>query len=112
MYDVGDIVRFINPIDNQPVKARVTKKQTDKFLYVFSNIEQKYYVVNVDSVLVSRVRLPGHGIRGIWAGTPREEAQENNSSNPVLCSKCNILNEYAVPNQANGTYLCYECRSK
>ena len=27
-----------------------------------------------------------------------------------FCSNCNLCNPYATPNQANGTYLCFECR--
>lgn len=27
-----------------------------------------------------------------------------------VCRKCNSKNEYAEPNQKDGTYVCYECR--
>ena len=30
--------------------------------------------------------------------------------NGMHCSSCNALNEYAEPNQKDGTYRCYECR--
>lgn len=26
------------------------------------------------------------------------------------CKICNTTNEYAQPNQSDGTYLCYDCR--
>lgn len=28
----------------------------------------------------------------------------------MKCTKCNITNEYAGPNQKDGTYVCYVCR--
>lgn len=27
-----------------------------------------------------------------------------------VCRKCNAKNEYANPNQPDGSYVCYECR--
>lgn len=27
-----------------------------------------------------------------------------------VCKRCNMLNQYAAPNQKDGTYLCYGCR--
>lgn len=27
-----------------------------------------------------------------------------------ICDKCSEFNEYAEPNQADGTYICYRCR--
>lgn len=94
MYNVGDIVRFIHPFHNKLIKAKVIKKQTDKLISVFSDdTEPKFYVINIDLVKIIS-----------WQDEP--------SSDLVRCSKCNLLNEYAVPNQDNGTYLCYECRNK
>ena len=28
-----------------------------------------------------------------------------------ICKKCNAKNDYAEPNQSDGTYLCFECRA-
>ncbi len=28
----------------------------------------------------------------------------------AVCKLCNSKNEYAAPNQSDGTYVCYECR--
>lgn len=28
----------------------------------------------------------------------------------MICTNCKIQNEYAKPNQSNGTYICYNCR--
>lgn len=28
----------------------------------------------------------------------------------MVCKKCNLRNEYAVSNQSDGSYICYECR--
>jgi len=30
---------------------------------------------------------------------------------PLTCSKCNTINEYAEHDLANGPYICYRCRS-
>lgn len=30
--------------------------------------------------------------------------------NGCNCVKCNLKNEYAIPNQKDGTYVCYMCR--
>lgn len=30
--------------------------------------------------------------------------------NGINCKKCNMRNEWAVPNKDDGTYLCFECR--
>lgn len=27
-----------------------------------------------------------------------------------ICTKCKTINEYAEPNQPDGTYICYGCR--
>lgn len=32
------------------------------------------------------------------------------STAPVNCARCNMKNDYGAPNQADGTYLCFECR--
>jgi hypothetical protein len=29
---------------------------------------------------------------------------------PCVCSRCNSKNDYAEPNQKDGTYVCFECR--
>lgn len=29
---------------------------------------------------------------------------------PVCCGKCGNFNDYAEPNQADGTFVCYSCR--
>lgn len=29
---------------------------------------------------------------------------------PAICRKCNLKNDWAVSNQSDGSYLCYECR--
>ena len=29
---------------------------------------------------------------------------------PLSCSSCNQINEYAEPNQKDGTYICYNCK--
>jgi hypothetical protein len=29
---------------------------------------------------------------------------------PLSCKSCNTINEYAEPNQPNGTYICYNCK--
>jgi len=31
-------------------------------------------------------------------------------SSGCSCVRCNLFNEYAVPNQKNDTYKCFECR--
>ena len=28
----------------------------------------------------------------------------------MVCKSCNAKNEYAGPNQSDGTYVCYQCR--
>lgn len=33
------------------------------------------------------------------------------NSNGSTCKKCNITNEYATPNQPDGSFICYKCRS-
>ncbi len=33
------------------------------------------------------------------------------SNNGCVCHRCNARNEYAAPNQKDGTYICFECRS-
>lgn len=33
-------------------------------------------------------------------------------ANGMSCKKCNVFNEYVTtPNQSNGSYVCYRCRS-
>ncbi len=32
-------------------------------------------------------------------------------SKPVICRRCNAKNDFANPNQADGSYLCFECRT-
>jgi hypothetical protein len=44
-----------------------------------------------------------------------EEEQTIKRSTPAgqhVCSKCNEKNEYAEPNQSDGSYICYNCRNK
>ena len=36
---------------------------------------------------------------------------KNNSSNGCTCQKCGLHNEYAEPNQSDGTFLCFTCKS-
>jgi hypothetical protein len=31
-------------------------------------------------------------------------------SNKIFCKNCNQFNEYATPNQSDGSYICYNCR--
>jgi hypothetical protein len=50
---------------------------------------------------------PGDWIT-LWRNFGKDVIKTNSGMN---CSQCNLLNEYAVPNQSNGTYLCYSCRS-
>lgn len=38
---------------------------------------------------------------------PEEKKPE---SKGCLCKKCNDFNEYAEPNQEDGTFICYGCR--
>ena len=33
-----------------------------------------------------------------------------NHSSGCICKRCNSKNDYAQPNQADGTYICFECR--
>jgi len=33
-----------------------------------------------------------------------------NNLEGTICSKCNMHNLYAEPNQNDGTYICYNCR--
>jgi hypothetical protein len=48
---------------------------------------------------------------GLWGmrivGTPINAK----ASGGMQCSKCNDFNQYAQANQADGTFLCYGCRS-
>ena len=36
---------------------------------------------------------------------------KNNSGAGCTCRKCDNYNEYAEPNQVDGTFLCFSCRS-
>lgn len=33
------------------------------------------------------------------------------SSSLLSCKKCGLINEWAKPNQKDGSYICYNCRS-
>jgi len=35
----------------------------------------------------------------------------NNRSEGMNCSKCNSFNNFAEPNQPDGTLICYSCRT-
>jgi len=47
-----------------------------------------------------------------WSGDEKiaVEKTEMKVSGPISCSSCNMINEYAEPNQSNGTYICYNCK--
>jgi hypothetical protein len=50
--------------------------------------------------------IDGNEIIGIdWAVSVPDK-----KSNGMSCSKCNNFNEYAEPNQEDGTHKCYRCR--
>lgn len=53
--------------------------------------------------------LEGSGYTWLDLGTPRT-ASVSASAAGCICTKCNAKNEFAVPNQRNGTYVCFECR--
>lgn len=38
------------------------------------------------------------------------EVVDATPSKPVSCKKCKNYNEYAIPNQDDGTFICYSCR--
>lgn len=40
-----------------------------------------------------------------------EQPVAESSNDLVSCTKCNVINEYAQPNQTDGSYVCYSCRN-
>lgn len=40
------------------------------------------------------------------ASTPSTESHK-----PTVCSRCNMQNDYAEPNQPDGSYICFGCRT-
>lgn len=58
-------------------------------------------------------------MKAVWIGPPffgGNKTTDNFDIKPPVvetgcnCAKCNEFNEYAEPNQSNGTYVCYRCR--
>ena len=48
----------------------------------------------------------------IWTGTPIKSVSDHvKTSIGCSCSSCGNFNEYAEPNQVDGTFLCFSCRS-
>lgn len=42
-----------------------------------------------------------------WSLLPLNHISSNSA---CICKKCNAQNEFALPNQKDGTYVCFECR--
>jgi hypothetical protein len=43
--------------------------------------------------------------------TDGEQIIKNNSATGCTCMKCGQINEYAEPNQSDGTFLCFTCKN-
>lgn len=60
--------------------------------------------VNVDPVRENKMK--------IQVGTLRKLIKESILLNEVKCVKCGDFNEYAEPNQADGSFVCRDCRER
>lgn len=54
---------------------------------------------------------PSTGNTPIKGWGPTNNITPNTVSGGMNCKKCNAYNQYAAPNQADGTFICYSCRS-
>ena len=78
-----------------------TKRITAKKNKVFNkkHAKQNIWLIATDMVLNSVI-------------ADQEAAEiKNNSSNGCTCRECGNYNEYAIPNQVDGSFVCFSCRN-
>lgn len=54
---------------------------------------------------------PSFRVMRLDANSGLGKIQTTTSSKGCVCKRCNSLNRWAEPNQPDGKYLCFECRS-
>ena len=56
--------------------------------------------------------VSGRAVAGAFFGIKRGGAADISHAPPggCICARCNMKNEYAGPNQPDGTYKCFDCR--
>jgi len=85
-------------------KNRVTVKK--------KMFNRKVFTLNKGGVISSKILLDDENFPAeIIILTDGEQIIKNNSANGCTCRKCGNFNEYAEPNQQDGTFVCFGCKS-
>jgi hypothetical protein len=87
--------------DDAPSCAWDSKLSTLEPVLLQLQLTYGYWVRPSDRVWIITSDALTHGSRG-----------QSTSTNHISCTGCGNFNNYAVPNQTDGTFKCYSCRQR
>ena len=100
LFKKGDRVRFRKKWGLKCNTGTVIKDQEYGDGYVSWHVDQFPYTSgDLHEHLVSELELISN------------PSLSKSSTTGCICRKCKTPNEFAAPNQSDGSYLCFECRS-
>jgi hypothetical protein len=97
-------LKYLVRIDNSPNKIANSTSSKSWF-----KILGHYKTIKFHSQLYDNDCATWMSAQQILAVTSCEDAPTK--TNGAKCFKCSMYNEWADPNQPDGKYLCYNCRS-